>query len=569
MPPSERPCLSLAVAPLLTVGHFAIHVTNAPYPGGYVLHECVWSDSLTQLWHGWQEMFSTRMLPDVPLVSQVNEPLPDLVLPLDGSLPVPGQPVSRAGRLMQNLGISLWQWLFGGPVQNSLNQSQGIAMGQMKPLRLRLEIRDPDLIAIPWEIMQDAAGKQAISLSQQILFSRTTSDVHRLPQLRSDHMLKILLVLGQDSDPHKEQQPPDTVPPRYDIHHTLQLQEEANALANVLKVSGSTGIGKLTSTPCQVDTLVQPSPAELIRCLEAESYNVFFYSGHGVPAPDGGLLFLRPDMTLNGTELAQVLTRCQVKLAVFNACWGAQPDHETIARAVPDTQPVRAIPRSSLAEVLIHHGVPAVLGMRDTITDEEALSFIQVFAKALAERLPIDQAVAVARQHLLTLYRFNQQAWTLPVLYMHPEFDGELLKPLEGSPTEMPEPVTRIGQQTSNACLRSLKTAKVWQVQGGLMRVGRDRAENDLIIQEDQGGVSRKHAVIFCRDIQKNGSPEVSYFLEDFSRFGTWLLEPGDDQSWQKVHRQEVPLKSGSQLKFGSSHNETMEFVIHDMPEKD
>ncbi len=94
--------------------------------------------------------------------------------------------------------------------------------------------------------------------------------------------------------------------------------------------------------------------------------------------------------------------------------------------------------------MLIHHGVPAVLGMRDTITDEEALSFIQAFAKALAERLPIDQAVAVARQHLLTLYRFNQQAWTLPVLYMHPEFDGELLKPLEGSPTEMP-PITQIG----------------------------------------------------------------------------------------------------------------------------
>jgi hypothetical protein len=53
------------------------------------------------------------------------------------------------------------------------------------------------------------------------------------------------------------------------------------------------------------------------------------------------------------TELAQVLTRNPVKLAVFNACWGAQPDQEGY----------QAIPRSSLAEVLLHHGVPAVLAL--------------------------------------------------------------------------------------------------------------------------------------------------------------------------------------------------------------
>jgi hypothetical protein len=288
---------------------------------------------------------------------------------------------------------------------------------------------------------------------------------------------------------------------------------------------------------------------------------VFFYSGHGMPAPDGGLLFLRPDMTLNGTELAQVLTRCRVKLAVFNACWGAQPDHDD---NLTDSKLSQAIPRSSLAEVLIHHGVPAVLGMRDTITDEEALSFIQAFAKALADRMPIDQAVAVARQHLLTLYRFNQQAWTLPVLYMHPEYDGELLKPMEGTPTEMPGTITSFGQEISNASLRSLKTAKVWNVQGGIMRVGRDRSENDLVIQEDQGGVSRKHAVIFCRQFQRNGDTQVTYFLEDFSRYGTWLLEPGvEPDNWQKIHRQEVPLHPGTQIKFGSSHNEILEFVIH------
>src|SRR5438045_8792462 len=98
-------------------------------------------------------------------------------------------------------------------------------------------------------------------------------------------------------------------------------------------------------------------------------------------------------MTLNGIELAQVLTRTSVKLAVFNACWGAQP--AAINR--------QAITASSLAEVLIRHGVPAVLGMRDVIADHESHSFIQVFTEALRSRKPIDEAVAQARQELLTL----------------------------------------------------------------------------------------------------------------------------------------------------------------------
>jgi hypothetical protein len=449
---------------------------------------------------------------------------------------------------MQNLGISLWQWLFDGPIQASLNHSQGIAMGLKQPLRLRLEIRDPNLIALPWEIMQDGPGKPAVSLSPSLLFSRTTSDVNNLAPLRIDHGLKILLVLGLDADP--------TVGPDQPL---LQLDQEAEVLANVLRTSGRTGFVRSKPTPCQVDTLLQPTPAQLVSALERNAYNVFFYAGHGMPGPDGGLLFLGPNMTLNGTELAQVLTRCQVKLAVFNACWGAQPDHyDPSDPAASPASPT--IPRSSLAEVLIHHGVPAVLGMRDSITDEEALSFIQAFAGSLTECMPIDQAVAVARQHLLTLYKFNQQAWTLPVLYMHPEFEGELLKQPEENLTQLPTPITRMGQRAPLASLRSLLTARVWKIQDGIIRVGRDKTENDMVLQEDHGGVSRKHAAIFFRHGDAGSNAPPTFFLEDFSSYGTWVLGV---KGWQKVHRQEVPLHSGAQLKFGSSQNEPFEFLIH------
>lgn len=543
MPPSGTPYLSIAVTPLQATGaaHFAIHVTQAPYPAGLTLRDCIWQNSLSQLWQSWQEMFSNRHMPPYPAEPAAS--VDDLL-----------EPVQLGGlstRLMQTLGIHLWQWVFDGPILGSFSHSRGVAMGQGKPLRLQLEIRDPNLVAIPWEIMQEAPGMQAISLSQQVLFSRTTSDVNTLPLLRMDYALRILLVLGQASDPN------GTTGLLNDTLQTLKLQQEAEILAQTLRNFGNSDIGTARGIPAQVDVLVQPSPAELIQALEKRIYNVLFYAGHGKPGPDGGLLFLRPDMPLNGTELAQVLTRCQVKLAVFNACWGAQPDyykdsHSSASGGVQESQP---IPRSSLAEVLIHHGVPAVLGMRDPIADEEAIHFIQVLAQSLAQRLPIDHAVALARQHLLTLYRFNQQTWTLPVLYMHPEFDGELLKPLETSETGFGPP----DLPSQVACLRSLKDGRVWQIRGGLMRIGRS-ADNDLVLKEDESGVSREHAMIICRDNLGGEADCASYFLKDFSRFGTWIM--GGNIGWQRVHHQEVSLLPGMQVKFGSTQNDALEFKV-------
>ena len=101
---------------------------------------------------------------------------------------------------MQYLGINLWRWVFDGPILGSFERSRGIAMGQHTRLRFRLEIRDPDLIALPWEIMQREPGQSAMSLSQDLLFSRTTSEVEPLPYLRTDQALNILLVLGHDEN---------------------------------------------------------------------------------------------------------------------------------------------------------------------------------------------------------------------------------------------------------------------------------------------------------------------------------------------------------------------------------
>lgn len=537
MPVSESPCLNLAIARLSTIGNetFAIWVVKTPFVAGAILHDCFWSPQLTQSWQAWQEMFALDRLIDESFDSFLEKPPQAASLKHDLNQ-------THGSRLMQGLGINLWNWLFQGPILNTLERSIGIANGKNKPLRLRLDIRDPKLIALPWEIMQPQPGKAAISLSQHLLFSRTTNDVDALPNLPTSQSLNVLLVLGQSTiaSPKKS-----SVAAQH-----LQLAQEAELLVKALTSYRYDALGNTAATvKCEVDTLLQPTPEQLISQLKTKNYNVFFYAGHGESAPDGGKIFLRPNRHISGIELAQVLTRCQVKLCVFNSCWGAQP-------AISQKNPLQ---NSSLAEVLIHHGVPSVLAMRDQITDEEALKFIQVFAQALATRQSIDRATAIARQQLLAIYGYNFPAWTLPVLYLHPEFDGELIRPGQEEVTQLPEnSLSGIRQRTLKATLRSLSVPKkVWSLQAGFALLGRVKERNDIAI--DEPWISQQHAKIFCRNETRDGKIIPTYFISDNSRFGTFIFELDE---WRKIHLQEVPLHSGVQLKFGCSQGETFEFIV-------
>lgn len=538
---NDPPSLSIAITRLNAIedGHnFALWVLHAPYVGGYLHDDHPWDHALTHKWLKWQEMFTCQSEPHLPVHPQHNS---DLRTPKINFLPpLHDEKMGYAGLLMQDLGVHLWKWLFSGTINSSLAQSQGIAIGKDQPLRLRLDIRDPNLIPLPWEIMQPEAGKQAVSLNQKILFSRTSSDVDPLSLSQAYNNFNILLVLGEKDHFFFSSNAP-----------TLNLEIEAETL----KLAMENGIKEANNLPNfdtvispQIDILIQPNPAQLIQALDSRKYNIFFYAGHGKQAPNGGLLFLNSEEQINGTELAQVLVRNKVTLALFNACWGAQPDQNNQT----------TIPRSSLAEVLIHHGVPAVLGMRDLIADEEALSFIQAFSQALAQKMPIDQAVAVARQQLLTIYKFNQPAWTLPILYMHPEFNGQLIKTFEKITTELPTILPKLHQNNlPNAYICYADQPQImWRFKGNLMRIGRGM-ENDVVMGEKW--VSSKHGEIICREHPAFDNKYL-YYYKDFSRFGTFIYDL--EQNVQKIHHQEIILQSGFKLQLGSDTGQVLKFMI-------
>ncbi len=285
--------LNLAIARLVNTGtdNFVIWVVKAPYPSGYVLRDCVFSAELNQVWQQWRQMFASNS----PLDITHALTFPSVSLSPSEISAVEGQTTSPYSvRLMQSLGIKLWQWVFDGVILSSWERSRGMATGQKRQLRFRLEIRDPDLIALPWEIMQPKAGQPAISLTQDILFSRTSNEVEPLSHLRTDKALNILVVLGRD--------------------HKLQLDQEASLLRKILLEDRPVGKTASEYAPCTMKTLIQPTRTELIQELETKAYNVLFYAGHGLPDPDGGLLFLGTGDKINGIELAHVLTRTGIKL---------------------------------------------------------------------------------------------------------------------------------------------------------------------------------------------------------------------------------------------------------------
>ena len=83
---------------------------------------------------------------------------------------------------------------------------------------------------------------------------------------------------------------------------------------------------------------------------------------------------------------------------------------------------------AGVAQVLVQHGVPAVIAMRSEVMDETACSFAEKFYRALATGLPVDACVSEVRRALAAK---SNPEWGTPVLYLRAT-DGRLFALDEG-----------------------------------------------------------------------------------------------------------------------------------------
>ena len=324
---------------------------------------------------------------------------------------------SSLSHSLLTLGQTLYNALFQGTIRDSWVTAQGVAQNRREDLRLRLGLRGDRLPCLPWEVLN--AGGRPLATGTDVIFSRyqsafapmaTVLQSQPLPTLEKNQPLKILMVLAAPTD-----------------QEVLALRQEANHLNEELQREQATRSGNAPLPAIELTILDQPGREQLTQALEQGCYQVLHYAGHSNLGGSGGDLYLVSDKTgltevLSGDDLAGLLVNNGIRMAVFNSCRG-------VYTATSD--PTSAAENGNLADALLRRGVPAVLAMAERIPDDVALTLSRLFYRNLRQRSSIDLSLSRARQGLLSSYGSNQLYWALPILYLHPDFDGYLQSPVD------------------------------------------------------------------------------------------------------------------------------------------
>jgi tetratricopeptide (TPR) repeat protein len=322
-------------------------------------------------------------------------------------------PASEAQGTLVALGQQLYNALFQGTIRDSWMTAQGIAQHRQEVLRLRLGLKDTRLPRLPWEVLH--AGNRSIATGTDVVFSRYHSSFAAMASLvqssptnaEANQPLKILLVLAAPTD-----------------QEMLALKQEALYLQEELETTLQNGSrnGSSRYSEIQLTILEQPGREQLTQALEHNHYHVLHYAGHSNSGAAGGKLYLVSSKTgltetLSGDDLAGLLVNNGIRMAVFNSCRGV---YTATTEAATETG------EGNLAEALVKRGIPAVLAMAERIPDDVALNLSRLFYRNLKQVYPVDLSLNRARQGLVSSYSSKQLYWALPILYLHPEFDGNL-----------------------------------------------------------------------------------------------------------------------------------------------
>jgi len=306
-----------------------------------------------------------------------------------------------------HLGQTLHRELFKGQLHDSWITAQGVAQNHQDLLRLRIGIKDNRLHQLPWEALH--AGTRPLATGTDVIFSRyilNPRQEHSIPQVKasnSSQVLRILMVIASPEDQERLEL-------KQEVHH-LQTElhpdtmEPGEALVDV-----------------QLKILEQPGRAELTQELERGNYQVLHYAGHSNLGNAGGDLYLVSRQTglterLSGEDLAGLLVNNGIKLAVFNSCRGGYSSSSE-----------EGWQERNLAQALVNRGMPSVIAMAERIPDDVAITFTELLYRNLKKGQTIDLSLNRTRQGLISAYGSNQFYWALPTLYMHPLYDGYLVR---------------------------------------------------------------------------------------------------------------------------------------------
>lgn len=319
----------------------------------------------------------------------------DLQIALLQSLISARQVLSPEQQVVQDFGKQLFETLMVGNIRSRYDVCRQKAASEQTEtgVRVRLNIRPPELVALPWEFLYDERQGEYICFSRYTTLIRYLGLTQPIPPLTVAPPLRILCMIATPAD-------------RVQLDTACEQERITEALGDLEK-QGLVELHWLAGQTWQ----------DLQRELWHGPWHVFHFIGHGSfdSGLQEGILALADEVgktqIFSATQLSRLLAdHRSLRLVLLNACEGARSDGKDVF--------------SSTAATLARGGIPAVLAMQYAISDRAAIRLTQTFYEALAEGQAVDEAVAEARKAI----SFSAQRtleWGTPVLYLR-STDGML-----------------------------------------------------------------------------------------------------------------------------------------------
>lgn len=263
---------------------------------------------------------------------------------------------------LRHVGSQLFEALFSRAIAHAFMGAKQSAPSQ-SPLRVRLDIRAPELAALPWESLYHVDEGYHFALHRDTPLVRTLATLQPTRPVQATGPLHLLHAA---SNPVEYSSLGDTPPP-------LPLE----------------GSPQIKVTPLHTAT------ADSLRLALLQSpFHLLHFDGHGVLDPESGtasLVVEGPDRharALSAAHLAGMLSGTPVRLVVLAAC------HSGGTHAIGQAG-------GALVGVAQHlftsTAIPAVVGMQYAIHHKAAVAFTTGFYQAFAAGQPVDAAMTDGR----------------------------------------------------------------------------------------------------------------------------------------------------------------------------
>jgi tetratricopeptide (TPR) repeat protein len=290
-----------------------------------------------------------------------------------------------------DLGRDLFNSLFSKEIRDHWLRSQG-ALNTTTMLRLRLDIRSPELASLPWEMVYESPVFLAMAPQRPVVRSSCPPQ-GVLPSRRSSP-LKVLIASAIPTD----------------------LPFLPNAETEARAINSSLAPLVLAGRLSRPEILEHATFESLQRHLR-QGFDVLHFIGHGEfnEKDHKGYLYVEGDdrrcRPLGPRQLTTLLTGNSLRLLVLNSCKTAVPS--------------RLDPLLGVADAALAAKIPAVVAMRSAIPDQTAKVFARAFYEVLAEGKQLEICMAEARKCVMGKTGLDRADWAIPVLFSNAA-DGRL-----------------------------------------------------------------------------------------------------------------------------------------------